>query len=112
MRDTEDRARALFGPVQWDGAAVSESGDFVLPIGTVTLVLADVQGSTRQWEERPEQMRAALQAVDKVVVTAVAGHNGVRPVEQGEGDSYVAAFSKASDGLACALDIQRQLAAG
>src|SRR5438270_5779474 len=112
MRDTEDRARALFGPVQWDGAAVSEIGQFVLPIGTVTLVLTDVQGSTRQWEERPEEMRAALQDVDPVVETAIASHHGVRPVEQGEGDSYVAAFSKASDGLACAVDIQRQLVDG
>src|SRR4051794_17298179 len=57
-------------------------------------------------------MRAALLGVDKVVVAAVGAHDGVRPVEQGEGDSYVAAFSKASDGLACALDIQRQLVDG
>ena len=55
-----------------------ESGEFVLPIGTVTLVLADVQGSTRQWEERPEEMRAALHGVDKVVVATVAARHGVR----------------------------------
>ena len=67
MRDTEDRARALFGPVQWDGAAVSEIGQFVLPIGTVTLVLADVQGSTRQWEERPDEMTAALGRANDIV---------------------------------------------
>src|SRR5438270_5839520 len=109
MRDTEDRARALFGPVQWDGAAVSEIGQFVLPIGTVTLVLADVQGSTRQWEERPDEMTAALGRANDIVNHAVETHRGVRPVEQGEGDSFVAAFSKASDGLACAVDIQRQL---
>jgi predicted ATPase/class 3 adenylate cyclase/DNA-binding CsgD family transcriptional regulator len=109
MSDTVDRARALFGPVRWDGPVMSESGQFVLPIGTVTLVLADVQGSTRQWEERPAEMKTALADVDKVVDSAVETHHGVRPVEQGEGDSFVAAFSKASDGLACALDIQRQL---
>src|SRR5437764_6523266 len=57
-------------------------------------------------------MRAALLGVDKIVVDAVGAHHGVRPVEQGEGDSYVAAFSKASDGLACALDIQRELIDG
>src|SRR5438270_951760 len=112
MRDTEDRARALFGPLQWEEQAVRGDGGFVLPIGTVTLVLADVQGSTRQWEERPDEMKTALEGVDEIVVAAVAAHDGVRPVEQGEGDSYVAAFSKASDGLAYAVDVQRQLADG
>ena len=89
-----------------------ENGQFVLPIGTVTLVLADIEGSTRQWEERPDAMRAAMAKADGVVEKAVATRHGVRPVEQGEGDSFVAAFSKASDGLACALDIQRQLSDG
>src|SRR3954462_12570563 len=103
MGETVERARTLFGPLRWDGPAVRQSGEFVLPIGTVTLVLADVQGSTRQWEERPDAMRAALADVNDMVDGAVAGHNGVRPVEQGEGDSFVAAFSKASDGLAGAL---------
>lgn len=37
----------------------------------------------------------------------VAKHNGVRPVEQGEGDSFVAAFARASDAVACALALQR-----
>jgi predicted ATPase len=40
---------------------------------------------------------------------AVAAHRGVRPVEQGEGDSVVAAFSLASDALAAALDAQLAL---
>ena len=38
---------------------------------------------------------------------AVAAHDGVRPVEQGEGDSFVVAFGRASDAVACALDLQR-----
>jgi predicted ATPase len=40
---------------------------------------------------------------------AVTAHRGVRPVEQGEGDSVVAAFSLASDGIAAAVDAQRAL---
>ena len=31
----------------------------------------------------------------------------MRPVEQGEGDSFVAAFARASDAVACALELQR-----
>jgi hypothetical protein len=37
----------------------------------------------------------------------VALHDGVRPVEQGEGDSFVLAFARASDAVACALALQR-----
>ena len=109
IRETEDRARALFGAVRWDGPTLSEDERFVLPIGTVTLVLADVEGSTRGWEERPDVMRAAIARLDAVVAQAVNDHHGVRPVEQGEGNSFVAAFSKASDALACALEIQHAL---
>ena len=41
---------------------------------------------------------------------AIAAHAGVRPVEQGEGDSVVGAFSRASDAVAAAVDAQRALA--
>ncbi len=32
----------------------------LLPTGTVTLLLADVEGSTKLWETQPDQMTAAL----------------------------------------------------
>ena len=34
-------------------------------------------------------------------------NNGVCPIEQGEGDSFVVAFSRASDAVACALALQQ-----
>jgi class 3 adenylate cyclase len=37
----------------------------------------------------------------------VDAHHGVRPIEQGEGDSFVIAFGRASDAVACALELQR-----
>ncbi|MGO9284697.1 MAG: ATP-binding protein, partial [Mycobacterium sp.] len=79
----------------------------LLPTGTVTLLLADVEGSTRLWETQPEQMTAAIARLNQVVCDVVAAHDGVRPVEQGEGDSFVAAFARASDAVACALELQR-----
>jgi predicted ATPase/class 3 adenylate cyclase/DNA-binding CsgD family transcriptional regulator len=79
----------------------------LLPTGTVTLLLADVEGSTRLWETQPEQMTAALALLNRTVDEAVAAHGGVRPVEQGEGDSFVAAFARASDAVACAVALQR-----
>ncbi|MDQ1435357.1 MAG: hypothetical protein QOF59_2173 [Actinomycetota bacterium] len=78
-----------------------------LPTGTVTLLLADVQGSTRLWETHPEAMQAAVARLDQTLADVVAAHHGVRPVEQGEGDSFVIAFARAADAVACALELQR-----
>ena len=79
----------------------------LLPTGTVTLLLADVEGSTRLWETQPEEMTAAVARLDQAVSDVIAAHDGVRPVEQGEGDSFVVAFARARDAVACALELQR-----
>jgi predicted ATPase/class 3 adenylate cyclase/DNA-binding CsgD family transcriptional regulator len=86
----------------WSDLAVSG-----LPTGTVTLLLADVEGSTRLWEAQPHEMAAAIALLDSTLTELIAAHNGVRPVEQGEGDSFVLAFARASDAVACALALQR-----
>src|SRR5271165_6184839 len=85
----------------------SELGVSRLPTGTVTLLLADVEGSTRLWETQPADMSTAVARLDHAVCEAIAIYDGVRPVEQGEGDSFVIAFARASDAVACALDLQR-----
>ena len=89
--------------LNWSDLGVSE----LVPTGTVTLLLADVEGSTRLWETQPEEMTAAFAALDRTLAEVVGAHGGVRPVEQGEGDSFVIAFGRASDAVACALDLQR-----
>jgi predicted ATPase/class 3 adenylate cyclase/DNA-binding CsgD family transcriptional regulator len=86
----------------WSNVGVGE----FLPNGTVTLLLADVEGSTRLWETGPEEMTAAVARLDAVLAEATSVHHGVRPVEQGEGDSFVIAFSRSSDAVACALRLQ------
>jgi predicted ATPase/class 3 adenylate cyclase/DNA-binding CsgD family transcriptional regulator len=95
--------RADLPLVDWSELGVSG----LLPTGTVTLLLADVEGSTRLWETQPEQMTAAFARLDRELADLVGGHGGVRPVEQGEGDSFVVAFARASDAVACALGLQR-----
>ena len=87
---------------EWSDLGVSD-----LPTGTVTLLLADVEGSTRLWQTRPDEMTSAVTALDRTLVQLIATHNGVRPVEQGEGDSFVIAFARASDAVACAVELQR-----
>src|SRR6201987_344181 len=85
----------------------SDLGVSELPTGTVTLLLADVEGSTRLWQAQPEEMTAAVARLDRTVCGGLSVHDGVRPVEQGEGDSFVVAFARASDAVACALELQR-----
>ena len=89
-------------PLNWSDLGVSE-----LPTGTVTLLLADVEGSTRLWQTQPEEMTAAIARLDRTICEVISAHDGVRPVEQGEGDSLVVAFARASDAVACALELQR-----
>jgi predicted ATPase/class 3 adenylate cyclase/DNA-binding CsgD family transcriptional regulator len=89
--------------VNWSDFGVSG----LLPTGTVTLLLADVEGSTRLWESQPDEMTAAIARLNQVVSDLIAAHDGVRPVEQGEGDSFVAAFARAADAVTCALELQR-----
>src|SRR5260370_20668106 len=101
MSEIDPRADALL--VDWGDHGVSG----LLPTGTVTLLLADVEGSTRLWEAQPEVMTAAVAKLDETLSEAIASHRGVRPVEQGEGDSFVIAFARAADAVACALQLQR-----
>jgi predicted ATPase/class 3 adenylate cyclase/DNA-binding CsgD family transcriptional regulator len=82
-------------------------GNGPLPTGTVTLLLADVDGSTRLRETRPEEMSAALVRLNQVVSDVIAAHHGIRPVKRGDGDNFAAAFARASDAVACALELQR-----
>jgi predicted ATPase/class 3 adenylate cyclase/DNA-binding CsgD family transcriptional regulator len=101
MSDIDPRAETPL--VDWSELSVSG----LLPTGTVTLLLADVEGSTRLWETEPDEMTAAVARFNQVVGDVIAAHDGVRPVEQGEGDSFVAAFARASDAVAAALELQR-----
>lgn len=52
-------------------------------------------------------MRAAVTRLHAAQSDAVASHDGVLPVEPGEGDSFVIAFARASDAVAAALALQR-----
>ncbi|WP_082459794.1 MULTISPECIES: LuxR C-terminal-related transcriptional regulator [unclassified Mycobacterium] len=99
MTETDRRTETPLS--NWSDLGLSE-----LPTGTVTLLLADVEGSTRLWQTQPDEMSAAVARLDRAVSDLVAEYRGVRPVEQGEGDSFVVAFARASDAVAFALRLQ------
>lgn len=82
---------------------------FQLPVGTVTFLLGDLEGSTRLWEQHPDAMTKAVARLYEVVDEEIVRLDGGRPIEQGEGDSVVAVFARASDALVCSVAIQRAI---
>ena len=80
-----------------------------MPTGTVTFLMTDVEGSTRAWEAQPELTRTSMVRQLDLLARVIEAHGGFRPEEQGEGDSVVAAFARASDAVTAALEAQRAL---
>src|SRR5215212_8326355 len=78
-----------------------------LPVGTVTFLFTDIEGSTRLHEALPEAYRLALARHDALLEQAVAAHGGT--VFQQAGDSCSAAFANPSAALGAALDAQQAL---
>jgi predicted ATPase/class 3 adenylate cyclase/ribosome-binding protein aMBF1 (putative translation factor) len=77
-----------------------------LPRGTVTFLFTDVEGSTVGWIRNPSAMGAALARHDEVIAHTVARCGGVLVRPRGEGDSRFAVFSRATDAVVAASDMQ------
>ena len=69
-----------------------------------TFLFTDIEGSTRLWEEHPEQMQRALQSHDRILRDAVIRHHGV--VVKSTGDGIHAVFQDPLDALAATVDFQ------
>ena len=80
-----------------------------LPVGDVTLVFTDIEGSTSLLTMLGERYADLLHSHRRVLRAAFEEHGGV---EVGtEGDSFFVAFPSAADAVAAAVDLQRGLAA-
>ena len=82
-----------------------------IPPGTLTMLLTDVEGSTKLWEEHPSAMPRAIRRHHDLAHQAIERHGGYRPPDQGEGDSIFVVFSAAPSAVACALELQQALVA-
>jgi predicted ATPase/class 3 adenylate cyclase len=80
-----------------------------LPIGTVTFLFTDLEGSTRLWQEHPDAMKGALARHDEILRDAIAAHDGY--VVKMTGDGAHAAFAHPREAVDAARDAQRALAA-
>ena len=75
-----------------------------LPSGTVTFLFTDIEGSTRRWENHPNEMEQDLRRHDQLLRGAIEKHGG--HVFKTVGDSFCAAFSTGSAALQAALEAQ------
>src|SRR5437016_3727676 len=80
-----------------------------LPTGTVTFLFTDIEGSTKLWEQYPEEARAALVCHDAIIEEMVGAHEGAVVRPRGEGDSRFAVFARATDAVQAAAALQRSL---
>lgn len=75
-----------------------------LPIGTVTFLFTDIEGSTLLWETKRGDMSLALSRHDALLLKAIELHGG--HVFKTGGDSFYAAFHTATQALMAAIDAQ------
>ena len=79
------------------------------PLGTVTFLFTDIEGSTRLWEEAPAAMRSALAQHDDLLRAGIESYGG--HVFKTIGDAFCAAFDSPLGALDAVLACQRWLPA-
>src|SRR5512132_2116085 len=93
--------------VDWTcGMGRSSAGPDGLPEGILTFLLTDIEGSTPLWEQHQATMGAALTRHEALIAEAVASHGGQLIKTQGEGDSTLSVFVRASHAAAAAVSLQ------
>ncbi|RPI82598.1 MAG: hypothetical protein EHM41_17975, partial [Chloroflexi bacterium] len=81
-----------------------------LPVGTVTFLFTDIQGSTPLWERNPRGMQDALAQHNTHLYEAIKANGGT--VYKMIGDAFQAAFDNPVRAVEAALEAQRKLHAG
>ncbi len=90
-------------------ARMQDPGRNRLPVGTVTFLFTDIEGSTRLLSATGRAYDALLERHDRILRMAIADHDGT--VVNTEGDAFFAAFALAPDAVQAAATAQRALAA-
>ena len=78
-----------------------------LPTGTVTFLFTDIEGSTKLWEQHPEEMKAALAQHDSILKDAIESNRG--HFIKTTGDGVHAVFTTAIDSVNATIAAQRTL---
>ena len=78
-----------------------------LPLGTLTFLFTDIEGSTRLWENQREAMQSALARHDAILRDCIERNGGF--VVKTTGDGFHAVFTRAPHALRASLDAQKSL---
>jgi predicted ATPase/class 3 adenylate cyclase len=81
-----------------------------LPVGTITFLLTDIEGSTRRWIDHSSVMGGVVERHDGILVQSFEKHQGHDLKKKGEGDSRFAVFVSPRSALIAAIEIQKELA--
>lgn len=79
----------------------------MVPLGTVSFLFTDIEGSTRLWEALPAAMEPALRRHDQILRDCAALYGG--HIFKTIGDAFCIAFDSPSQALEAAIAAQRQL---
>ena len=78
-----------------------------LPVGTVSFVFTDIEGSTRLLQDMGEEFRPVLERHNDIILVIAAANRGI--MVKNEGDGFFLAFQSAVDSVLAAVEIQRAL---
>ena len=87
---------------------MSDNRGVQAPSGVVTLLFTDIEGSTRLWDDHPDEMTSILERHDRILRTHLEDAGGF--VFKTIGDAFCASFASAADAVVAAVAIQRTLA--
>ncbi len=79
-----------------------------LPVGTVSFLFSDIEGSTRMLQELGDGFRPLLEQHNEIVHDTSTRFRGA--IVKNEGDGFLIAFQSAVDAVRSAVEIQRRLA--
>jgi class 3 adenylate cyclase len=79
-----------------------------LPVGTVTFLFSDIEGSTRLLQELGDEYGRVVDDHRRIMRAAMDGHGGTEIDTQG--DAFFFSFTRAKDAADAAVEAQRELA--
>ena len=98
----------MLSVLEWKNPKVTiGEAPVALPTGTITFLFTDIEGSTRLWATDAAKMSASLRQHDDILRSCIEERAGY--VFTTAGDSFAAAFDRASDAVAAAVRIQERL---
>ncbi len=93
----------------FDSEVPGGASESKLPVGVITFLMTDIEGSTRLWESQPGAMPEALTRHD-AVIAAVVKANGGHFIASGDGDATTSVFESAKAAVGAAIDVAHALA--